>query len=63
MPPVLGGWLSLVARRRPHPSSRLTPLHRSPAGTWGFDFYQWLAWVGIWVGIYMTLLAAFDASA
>eukprot|EP00730_Choanoeca_flexa_P001165 TRINITY_DN10511_c0_g2_i1.p1 TRINITY_DN10511_c0_g2~~TRINITY_DN10511_c0_g2_i1.p1 ORF type:complete len:558 (+),score=118.55 TRINITY_DN10511_c0_g2_i1:61-1734(+) len=27
-----------------------------------FDYFEWLAWVGLWVGIYMTIISAFDGS-
>eukprot|EP00808_Paulinella_micropora_P028127 g27840.t1 len=28
----------------------------------GFNFYSWIAWVGLWVGFYMVLIASFDGS-
>jgi hypothetical protein len=27
------------------------------------DFFEWFAWVGLWVGVYMILIAAFDLCA
>eukprot|EP00808_Paulinella_micropora_P001527 g66152.t1 len=27
-----------------------------------FDFYTWFAWVGLWVGFYMLLIASFDGT-
>eukprot|EP00045_Choanoeca_perplexa_P005190 m.44001 g.44001 ORF g.44001 m.44001 type:complete len:555 (+) comp12983_c0_seq1:96-1760(+) len=27
-----------------------------------FDYFEWLAWVGLWVGFYMTIISAFDGS-